>query len=242
MPAMAIVEGIRDRCPHAQILYVGTNRGMEERIAKAFGLDFTGIDALGIKGKSPLNLAKAAFVNVGALARAVKIVRSFRPDWVVGTSIGAVNAALIAGNAPQRRLERLQEFWRRVSLHDLLPLDWTPASGDATELTVRFNIWNATARALTRGIASFFEPRLFNPFVFGLPVQPERASFYDTAPLADTLRELVEIERINSVDAADTMRLTVSAVKVTTAELVNFDSKFQRLDIEHILASGAIPP
>jgi UDP-N-acetylglucosamine--N-acetylmuramyl-(pentapeptide) pyrophosphoryl-undecaprenol N-acetylglucosamine transferase len=97
MPAMAIVEGIRDRHPDARILYIGTNRGMEERISKGFGLDFVGIDALGIKGKSPLNLAKAAFVNVGALAKAVKIVRSFRPDWVIGTGGYVTGMVVLAG-------------------------------------------------------------------------------------------------------------------------------------------------
>jgi len=77
---MAIAEGIRDRRPDAAILYIGTNRGMEERIAGQFGLDFKGIDALGIKGKGPRHIARAAFVNVKALLDALSIVRSFRPD------------------------------------------------------------------------------------------------------------------------------------------------------------------
>jgi NTE family protein len=164
------------------------------------------------------------------------------PDWVVGTSIGAINAALIVGNEPNQRLDRLRQFWRLVSQRDLLPRNCIPGVTDATDLTVRFNVWNATAHAVTRGISNFFAPRFFNPFAIGLPVAPERASFYDTAPLAATLRELVDIERINDKDAVDAIRLTVSSVKVTTAELVNFDSRFCKLGIEHILASGAIPP
>jgi UDP-N-acetylglucosamine--N-acetylmuramyl-(pentapeptide) pyrophosphoryl-undecaprenol N-acetylglucosamine transferase len=97
MPAMAIVEGIRGLRPDAQILYVGTKRGMEERIAGQFGLDFVGVDALGIKGKSPAQLARAAVVNVKALADAVKIVRSFGPDWVIGTGGYVTGMVVLAG-------------------------------------------------------------------------------------------------------------------------------------------------
>lgn len=97
MPAMAIAEGIRDRRPDAAILYIGTNRGMEERIAGQFGLDFKGIDALGIKGKGPRHIARAAFVNVKALLDALSIVRSFRPDWVVGTGGYVTGMVVLAG-------------------------------------------------------------------------------------------------------------------------------------------------
>ena len=164
------------------------------------------------------------------------------PDWVVGTSIGAINAALIAGNARDRRLQRLQEFWQRVSQQDVLSPALFSDVANAPDWVQRINVWSATARAMTQGISNFFAPRLFNPFAFGLPVDPEQASFYDTAPLALALRELIDIERINAASAPDATRLTVSAVQVKTAELINFDSKFRRLDIEHILASGAIPP
>jgi UDP-N-acetylglucosamine--N-acetylmuramyl-(pentapeptide) pyrophosphoryl-undecaprenol N-acetylglucosamine transferase len=97
MPAMAIAEGIRDRHQDAKILYIGTNRGMEERIAGQFGIDFKGIDALGIKGKSPRHLARAAVVNVKALMDAVRIVRSFGPDWVVGTGGYVTGMVVLAG-------------------------------------------------------------------------------------------------------------------------------------------------
>lgn len=166
----------------------------------------------------------------------------FAPDWVVGTSIGAINAALIAGNAHDERLPRLREFWHQVSQRDVLSPARFPDFANAPDWAQRFNVWGATAHAMTCGISKFFKPRLFNPFALGLPVKPEQASFYDTSPLATTLKELVDIERINNASAADTTRLTVSAVQVTTAELVNFDSNHHKLGIEHILASGAIPP
>lgn len=168
--------------------------------------------------------------------------KELAPDWVVGTSIGAINAALIAGNACEQRLQRLREFWQRVSQLDLLSPARFPNVVNAPDWAQRFNVWSATARAMTQGIPGFFSPRLFNPFAMGLPVNPESASFYDTSPLVATLRELVDIERINDANARDATRLTVSAVQVTTAELASFDSKQQQIGIEHILASGAIPP
>jgi len=155
------------------------------------------------------------------------------PDWVIGTSIGAINAAIIAGNDISNRLLRLQEFWDGVAHHDAVSGATTP------DWVQRMNVWHATFDAITRGIPGFFSPRLFNPFILGLPVSPDKASIYDTAPLADTLKQLVDVDVMN---ASEAMRLTVSALQVTTAQLVNFDSAHQRLGIEHILASGAIPP
>ena len=164
------------------------------------------------------------------------------PEWVVGTSIGAINAALIAGNEPALRLQRLREFWREVSQRDVLSLELIPDIAKAPDWAQRFNVLNATARAMTHGISKFFAPRLFNPFALGLPVAPEKASFYDTAPLAAALREMIDLDRINAANAPGATRLTVSSVQVTTAQLVHFDSRFRELGIEHILASGAIPP
>jgi UDP-N-acetylglucosamine--N-acetylmuramyl-(pentapeptide) pyrophosphoryl-undecaprenol N-acetylglucosamine transferase len=97
MPAMAIVEGIKEKHPDAALLYIGTNRGMEERIAAQYGLDFRGIDALGIKGKSPAQLAKAAVVNLKAFARALALVSAFRPDWVIGTGGYVTGMVVLAG-------------------------------------------------------------------------------------------------------------------------------------------------
>ncbi len=166
----------------------------------------------------------------------------FAPDWVVGTSIGAINAALIAGNPCELRLQRLREFWQRVSQLDPLSFALIPDIANSHDFLQRVNVWSATARAMTQGIANFFTPRLVNPFALGLRADPELASFYDTAPLAETLRELVDFERINDADVADAVRLTVSAVQVTNAQLVNFDSRSQPLGVEHVLASGALPP
>jgi len=97
MPAVAIAGAIREKDPGARILFVGTTRGMEEQIARRYGLDFTAIRALGVKGKSPVQVVRAAAVNTVALVRALKIVRSFGPDWVIGTGGYITGMVVLAG-------------------------------------------------------------------------------------------------------------------------------------------------
>ncbi|EGF32883.1 Ferredoxin reductase [Oxalobacteraceae bacterium IMCC9480] len=155
------------------------------------------------------------------------------PDWVVGTSIGAINAALIAGNTKSMRVARLREFWDRVSHNDGFDLSRVPDEAR------RLNTLLATADAMTRGVPGFFTPRPFSLFPLGMAVDPEFASFYDTSDLAKTLTELVDFDLIN---AKDQMRLSVNALKVTSGALTSFDNARQRLGVEHIMASGALPP
>lgn len=155
------------------------------------------------------------------------------PDWVVGTSIGAINAALIAGNVPSARLPRLEAFWHGVARDDLLDMQRVP------DMLRRSNTWLASLDAGMRGVPGFFSPRLFSPFAAGLAVAPEAASFYDTAALSDTLERLVDFPHLATRDA---MRLTVSTMRVTSGELVRFDSARGRLEAAHIMASGALPP
>ena len=155
------------------------------------------------------------------------------PDWVIGTSIGAINAALIAGNDRPMRLARLREFWERIAHQDGFDLNSVPDEAR------RLNTMLATMDSMTRGVPGFFTPRPFSLFPMGMAVEPEQASFYDTAALAGTLSELVDFEFLNSDDR---MRLTVNALKVTTGELVSFDSAQQSIGLEHIMASGALPP
>ncbi|RJG04457.1 patatin-like phospholipase family protein [Noviherbaspirillum sedimenti] len=155
------------------------------------------------------------------------------PDWVVGTSIGAINAALIAGNRPEHRLARLQEFWERVAHGDAFDMS------QVSDAARQFNIRMATLDTVMRGVPGFFTPRGLHPFSLGLPVDPEQAGFYDTAPLVQTLRELVDFDYLNT---ANGMRLTVEAVKVTCGRRAAFDNQQQAIGPEHILASGALPP
>jgi NTE family protein len=155
------------------------------------------------------------------------------PDWIVGTSIGAINAAIIAGNPPEKRVSQLKEFWNRISQSDSYDMN------KMIDAARKFNTWVSTANAVTRGVDGFFLPRLFSPFASGLAVAPEDASYYDTTELAVTLKDLIDFDYLN---APGGVRLTVNAVKVTRGELFSFDSLQQTLGVEHIMASGALPP
>ncbi|MFJ3048409.1 patatin-like phospholipase family protein [Herbaspirillum chlorophenolicum] len=155
------------------------------------------------------------------------------PDWVVGTSIGAINAAIIAGNPRETRIARLREFWETVSHPDLFDLQYLP--DNLRLLSTRLT----TLDTFVRGAPGFFRPRLLNPFALGLPVPPEDASFYSTAELRETLERLVDFDYLNREAG---IRMTVSAVKVTCGTLVKFDSATHPIGPEHIMASGALPP
>jgi NTE family protein len=151
------------------------------------------------------------------------------PDWVIGTSIGAVNAALIAGNDPAERMARLNAFWRHVELPPAIaaPFDW-------------LGIGNLVANMMTvlRGIPAFFEP---NPAALRgalASVGVESAAYYSIAPLRRTLEELVRFETLRT----GSMRLTVGAVNARSGQMRYFDSRDERLGVDHVLASGALPP
>jgi NTE family protein len=160
----------------------------------------------------------------------------FEPDWIAGISIGAVNAAIIAGNAPEKRVPRLKEFWELVSA----PVPWNPiAKSDRGR-----SLFNETSAALiaTFGVPGFFQPR-FPPAPLWPQGSPQSLSYYDTAPLRKTLEHLVDFDRINDLKT----RLSVGAVSVTTGNFRYFDNfEFKKLGKkigpEHIMASGALPP
>jgi NTE family protein len=150
---------------------------------------------------------------------------------VGGISIGAINSALIAGNAPGERVARLREFWELVSSAFPQPA-WTP---DA-HLHRWLNALAAT-QALFFGVPGFFAPRM-PPTLLRPRGAPSAISYYDTTPLKDTLERLVDFERLNSGE----LRVAVGAVNLRTGTLTVFDSARQRLDVRHIMASGALPP
>jgi len=154
------------------------------------------------------------------------------PDWVSGVSIGAINGALIAGNPVERRLERLREFWHRVSSG----LPWTPLA-QLTPLRAGLNRFNALAAA-TFGVPGFFSPRV-PPALFAPDATPGALSIYDTSPLRRTLGELVDFNLLNREQR---VRLSVGAVNVHTGNSVYFDNRERKLGADHIMASGALPP
>jgi NTE family protein len=160
----------------------------------------------------------------------------FEPEWVAGISIGAINAAIIAGNPRETRVERLKEFWEMVSS----PVSWSPVTkGDRAR-----SLFNETSAALiaTFGVPGFFTPRL-PPAPMWPPGSPQSLSYYDTTPLKKTLERLVDFDRINDCN----VRLSIGAVGVTSGNFKYFDNfEFKKLGKkigpEHVMASGALPP
>ena len=153
------------------------------------------------------------------------------PDWVAGVSIGAINAALIAGNPAELRVLRLSEFWQRVSQFSPPML---PAGFESMRPLMN---GMSTASAIVFGVPGFFNPRPLPPF-FAPDGSFGALSFYDTAPLKATLEELVDFDLINRQQ----MRLSLGAVNLRNGNSVYFDNIKMRIGAEHVLASGALPP
>jgi NTE family protein len=153
-----------------------------------------------------------------------------KPDWVVGISIGAINAALIAGNPPERRLERLTAFWDEVTALCPPPL-WPPEGFRSA-----YNEMSAMMTVM-KGAPGFFAPRPAMHWA-SRNSDPSRLSFYVTDRLKATLERLVDFDYLNDGPT----RLTVGAVEITTGSSAIFDSAHERIGPEHIMASGALPP
>jgi NTE family protein len=160
---------------------------------------------------------------------------NLHPDWVAGISIGAINSALIAGNPPERRVEKLREFWEAVS-DSPLGAPFLRSVEFADEFR-RFLNQTRAFGVLMFGAPNFFEPRIPSPLVWP-PSDVESVSHYDTAPLRDTLLRLVDFDRINS----NQMRFSVGAVNVKSGNFVSFDNTTHRIGPEHVMASGSLPP
>ncbi len=155
----------------------------------------------------------------------------FDPAWVAGISIGAINAAIIAGNPKERRVPRLKEFWEKVSS----PVMWRPIIKGEQSRSI-FNEASA-AYIATFGVPGFFTPRM-PPAPLWPRGTPQAISYYDTAPLRATLESLVDFKLINEKH----VRLSVGAVNVRTGNFAYFDNTDQKIGPEHIMASGALPP
>jgi NTE family protein len=197
----------------------------------ATGKQFDSV-ALVLQGGGALGSYQAGVYQ--ALAEA-----DIHPDWVSGISIGAVNSALIAGNAPEKRVEKLREFWETVTKPPLGPLGapYNPSVKHLNETIHRaLNQFRALGVAAL-GAPGFFRPRVPSPFVWPAP-SPAQLSHYDVAPLKATLERLVDFDRLNSGES----RLSVGAVNVRNGNFTYFDTKTHRIDFRHIMASGSLPP
>ena len=151
------------------------------------------------------------------------------PDWIIGTSIGAINASLMAGNSPQNRLTRLRELWKKMeqdpiwSFRDIFP-----------DFNEKLSYWST----VTNGIPGVFRPNPLAHAGDSYPLGADNAGYYSTTPLEKTLTELVDFDLVNQCSP----RLTVGAAHVRSSEMHYFDSRDTRLGVRHIMASGALPP
>jgi NTE family protein len=156
---------------------------------------------------------------------------NLEPDWVVGVSIGAINSAIIAGNPPEKRLEKLEEFWLNITARD--PFTEWP-DGDAPR---KFRNGLSAMNAMLFGQPGFFKPAAVNGWMAARGSRAATA-LYDTSPLHKTLEKLVDFDLLNSRET----RFAVGAVNVSTANFAYFDNAEIEISPEHIMASGALPP
>ncbi|MBN9004305.1 MAG: patatin-like phospholipase family protein [Rhizobiales bacterium] len=153
------------------------------------------------------------------------------PDWVCGVSIGAINSAIIAGNPPERRLERLHIFWDRITSRKVWY--YTPDGDIYRKARNIASSWMTT----TLGQPGFFQPHATNPW-FSPAGAKTATSYYDTMPLRETLLELVDFDLINRKK----VRFAVGAVNVLSGNFIYFDNARDEIIPEHVMASGALPP
>lgn len=196
----------------------------EPRRRRAKALPLPEQVALVLQGGGALGSYQAGVID-GLMASGIEL------DWVAGISIGAVNAAIVAGNPPERRVERLTAFWDRVT-------GWLPSFPIFPDDKVREAVheWSA-GFVMAAGVPGFFTPRGLPPMLEP-PGTCAALSFYDTAPLRATLDELVDWDLVND----GPVRLSVGAVDVENGNFRYFDSRIERLDARHVMASGALPP
>lgn len=161
------------------------------------------------------------------------------PDWVAGISIGAVNSAIIAGNAPERRVERLRDFWETVTEPPLgaFGMAYNPFLKNLDDHTHRLLNQSRAFGIMMMGAPGFFAPR--PPLMPFLPTtQAGEVSYYDVSALKETLERLVDFDRIN----AGEMHFGVGAVNVKTGNFIYFDNATTKIRADHVVASGALPP
>lgn len=155
------------------------------------------------------------------------------PDWFVGTSIGAINAAIAAGNPPKIRIEKMYQFWDAIT--STMPIDYLDLPNDRATRQAEHIL--SAQKALLFGQPGFFSPRI-PPLGLGYYNDPDTVSFYDTSALKTTLERFIDFDRINSKET----HLSLGAVEICSGDMVYFDSHATKIRPEHIMASGALPP
>ena len=196
--------------------------GVSPRNIKSLAKDLPGQVVLVLQGGGALGSYQAGVYQ--ALHEA-----GIEPDWIIGTSIGAINASLIAGNEPSDRLPKLQAFWKRMEQNPV----WNIRTA-LPDFNEKLSYW----ATITHGIPGFFRPNPLAHAGDAYPLGAERAGYYSTAPLEKSLSELIDVDLLNRCKP----RLTVGAAHVRTSQMRYFDSRDGALTVRHIMASGALPP
>ena len=150
-------------------------------------------------------------------------------DMIIGISIGGINAAIIAGNPPEHRVTKLKKFWDRITLD-------TPTNYLYDLGLEKMSNWFGANHSLA-GNPAFYKPRIIAPSMFG-NYKPEELSYYDTSSLRETLKDLIDFKYLNE----KYVRLCLGAVELGSGEFVFFDSYKQEITMDHVLATGALPP
>jgi NTE family protein len=153
------------------------------------------------------------------------------PDWIAGVSIGGFNGAIIAGNPPERRLQRLRQFWDTITARPTSL--FVPPGDDPRRLA---NMWSSML-TMTLGQPGLFTPTVPNPWL-SLRGSATATSFYDNAPLRQTLRDLVDFDYLNN----NGTRYACGSVHIRSGNFAYFDSVETIIEPEHVMASGALPP
>lgn len=163
--------------------------------------------------------------------------KGYEPDWVAGISIGAINAAIIAGNRQEDRLRRLNEFWNTVAG----PLDWWECVPNyAEKLTNSWKVW----LSMVAGVPGFFRPNYIPPW-FAPPNSPQATSLYNVQQLKKTLQHLIDFDFLNNHESPTHVRLSLGATDVNRGEpetFESFGSNAEPITVDHIMASGANVP
>lgn len=161
-----------------------------------------------------------------------------QPDWVAGISIGAINAAIIAGNAAGERVGKLREFWEAITTEEFwyCPQQLKALLEHNNTQHQLFNLWSAM-NTVYMGVPDFFTPRFLNPWL-ATEGSKGAISFYDTKALKLTLERLVDFDRLNHGN----IRFNVGAVNIESGNFIDFNNQDHKITTKHVMASGALPP
>ena len=160
--------------------------------------------------------------------------RGYSPNYLTGVSIGGINAAIIAGNPPEKQIEKLMAFWEGIS-----PKILNHVLSNVPNTTIFRDMRNLMGAMypLMFGLDGFFKPRLIHPWIQSENT-PDKLSYYDTSELRTTLENLIDFDLINEKKTT----LCLGAVNVESGEMIFFNNQKMKLTVEHVMASAALPP